>query len=82
MPRNRRSGSRPFACFWGADEDSLLAHGGAIDKQRAFFYQAISGAIINFNPDAATTTGLFNGGQPLHALEYTRATLTIPVSRP
>jgi hypothetical protein len=44
--------------------------------------QAISGVIINFNPDAATMTGRFSGGQNLHSLEYTRATLTIPLSRP
>jgi len=43
---------------------------------------AISGAVINFNPDAATKKNCFNGGHNLHPLRFTNGTLTIPVFEP
>jgi len=44
--------------------------------------QAISGAVINFNPGAAATKGRFNGGHNLHALSLTSGNLIVPVFAP
>jgi len=44
--------------------------------------QAISGAVINFNPGAATMQGRFNGGHNLHPLDYTSAAIIIPIFPP
>ncbi|HQR34194.1 MAG TPA: hypothetical protein PLK30_15760 [Blastocatellia bacterium] len=41
--------------------------------------RAISGAIINFNPNAATQKGAFNGGHNLFHLRYTGGELLVPV---
>lgn len=43
---------------------------------------AISGAVLNFNPDAATKKHRFNGGHNLHALRYTSGNLIVPVFEP
>ncbi len=44
--------------------------------------KAISGAVINFNPGAATTAGQFNGGHNLHVLRHTSGDLIVPVFAP
>lgn len=43
---------------------------------------AISGAVINFNADAATKKNCFNGGHNLHPLRFTSGSLIIPVFDP
>ncbi len=41
------------------------------------------GVALNFNPNAATNTGAFNGGHNLHKLTLTpSASLTIPIFPP
>ncbi len=42
----------------------------------------ISGAVINFNSDAATKKNRFNGGHNLHALRYTSGSFALPVFEP
>ncbi|NOT58676.1 MAG: hypothetical protein HOP19_00450 [Acidobacteria bacterium] len=44
--------------------------------------RGITGAVVNFNPNAATTRGQFNSSHNLHHLSYTSAKLTIPVFPP
>lgn len=44
--------------------------------------KAISGAVINFNPEAATRVNRFNGGRNLPPLRFTNGELTIPVFAP
>lgn len=44
--------------------------------------QAISGAVINFNPGAATIKGRFNGGHNLHPLRFTSGNLIVPIFPP
>jgi len=41
--------------------------------------KAISGAVINFNPNAATTKGVFNNSHNLHHLSSTSANIVVPV---
>jgi len=43
---------------------------------------AITGAVINFNANAATKANAFNGGYNLHHLNYTAGQLTVPVFPP
>ncbi|MEP7336993.1 MAG: hypothetical protein ABI977_04565 [Acidobacteriota bacterium] len=40
---------------------------------------AISGAVINFNPNAATRKGAFNGGHNLHHLRFGSGSFMMPV---
>ncbi len=42
----------------------------------------VTGAVINFNPNAATTKGAFNSSHNLHPLSYTTARMVIPVFPP
>lgn len=44
--------------------------------------KGVTGAVINFNPNAATKKGLFNSSHNLHHLGYTTATLKVPVFAP
>ena len=44
--------------------------------------RTISGAVINFNPNAATQKGSFNGGHNLAHLRYAGGEITIPVFPP
>jgi hypothetical protein len=43
---------------------------------------ALCGAVLNFNPNAATAARAFNGGHNLHALTLTSASMTMVVSAP
>lgn len=43
---------------------------------------AITGAVINFNPNAATKKNAFNGGFNLSHLNYTAGQMTVPVFPP
>lgn len=44
--------------------------------------RAISGAVINFNPNAATAKNAFNGGHNLHYLRFAGGELIVPVFGP
>ncbi|HMV83963.1 MAG TPA: hypothetical protein PKC13_01595 [Blastocatellia bacterium] len=44
--------------------------------------KGVSGAVINFNPNAATKKGIFNNSHNLHHLSYTPATIKVPVFPP
>jgi uncharacterized repeat protein (TIGR01451 family) len=42
----------------------------------------LTGAVFNFNPNAASATGAFTGGRPLHKLTFTTDAYTIPLFPP
>jgi len=44
--------------------------------------KGVTGAVISFNPNAVTTKGIFNNSHNLHRLDYTTATIKVPVFPP
>jgi hypothetical protein len=44
--------------------------------------KGVTGAVISFNPNAATIKGVFNSSHNLHHLDYTTATVKVPIFPP